>query len=107
MVLLAVLAIPLGSYLSAKPYPDCDGRWARAGLAGSYDNRRRLHAVAFDDLRALEESMWMRHCAVTVHWGDGSVSEVRYEFDLQHSRYSGSVIFMWIDVNGGIDARRG
>lgn len=83
-----------------KAYPACDNKVAKTELAVLYDNRRLLHAIEVSDLRLLNNSLLARHCTATVRWGDGSVSEVNYEFD-RSGRRSGH-LSMWIDYNGGM-----
>ena len=96
---IAVAAIAT-IHLPGKAYPACDNSLVRAELAGLYDNKRLLHAFEFSNLRLLGDAMFARHCAVTVKWGDGSVSDVDYEF-YRSGRRSGYVS-LWIGYNGGM-----
>lgn len=101
LIFLGIMAIGAGATLFlGKAYPDCDNDRARAVLAKLYDNRRLLHAVDVNGLRQLSDGLKGRYCAASIKWGDGTESEVSYEF--YYSGRSNQYLSMWIDYNGGM-----
>jgi hypothetical protein len=103
VVTLILAPMIVGSFISGKPYPDCDNRTALAELAKLYDNRRLLHAVSVSDAHLLRDGLKARYCVVRIGWGDGSEASVTYEFD-RSGGGSGrrASLQMWIDYNGGM-----
>ena len=100
VAILPFIAIVFLDAISGKPFPECDNPKAQAALALLYDNKRLLHAIDVGSVRHLNDSMTRRHCSAIVKWGNGSESEVQFEFDSSAGR-SGSSMSMWIDYNGG------
>jgi hypothetical protein len=83
-----------------KAYPACDNSAAKAELAKLYDNRRLLHAVDVSNLRLLSDGWKGRYCAAKVKWGNGSETEVHFEF--YRSGRQNQYLSMWIEYNGGM-----
>ena len=102
VILFVVLAIPamIIQLTSGKAYPACDNGTAKTALAKLYDNRRLLPAVDVSALRLIRDGLKGRYCTATVKWGDGSQTEVHYEFN--RSGRQNRDILMWIDLNGGM-----
>jgi hypothetical protein len=101
-ILLALLGIGamITRLSSGKAYPACDNNAATAALANLYDNRRLLHATDISALRLLSDGVKGRYCIATVKWGNGSETEVHYEF--YRSGRQNQYLSMWIDYNGGM-----
>jgi hypothetical protein len=103
VLVLALAAVVLEPFISGKPYPDCKDSRALTELAKLYDNRRLLHAVDVRDARLLRDGLKARYCTVTIRWGDGSETSVKYEFDGSGGgRGQAASSRMWIDYNGGM-----
>jgi hypothetical protein len=102
LILLGVVAVGgmIAQLTGGKAYPACDNGTAKAALAKLYDNRRLLHAAEVGALRLLGDGVKGRSCAATVKWGDGSETEVHYEF--YRSGRQNQYLSMWIDYNGGM-----
>ena len=102
VILFVVLAIPamVIQLTSGKAYPACDNSTAKAALAILYDNRRLLPAVDASGLRLIRDGLKGRYCTATVKWGDGSQTDVHYQYNRwgRQNRH----ISMWIELNGGM-----
>lgn len=102
LILFGVLAIGamIPQLTTGKAYPACDNSVARTTLDKLYDNRRLLQAVDVRALRLLSDGLKGRYCTAIVKWGNGSETEVHYEFYRSGSR--NRYLSMWIDYNGGM-----
>jgi hypothetical protein len=104
LLLILFVVLTIGTMIiqltSGKAYPGCDNSAATAALAKLYDNRRLLPAVDVSALRLIRDGLKGRYCTATVKWGDGSQTEVHYEFN--RSGRQNQHILMWIDLNGGM-----
>jgi hypothetical protein len=94
---IGVMILQVGT---GKAYPACDNSVARATLKKLYDNRRLLQAVDVRALRLLSDGLKGRYCTAMVKWGNGSETEVHYEF--YRAGRQNEYLSMWIDYNGGM-----